>query len=254
MEVKEGMGNMSMRRVWLCFAVAALALAMAGIAQASVLDLTSAGASGYINGAYFLQVDPQSTGSGVIDPFVRLQANDFEQGYNTDYRPLQFNENSSATFTHSILVSAVPVVTIGTVDYLEFLLDINQNNSKPLLSLDKMEIYLLPTPDAHDYASFGTPVYTIDPAGQDNYIKLNYSLNPGSGAGDMFAYIPKSLFPNQNDYLYLYSRFGDTIPSNDGYEEWATVKESIVPEPASLITMIVGAVGGIGSLLRRRSA
>ena len=40
------------------------------------LDLTTAGASGFINGAFFQQVPDQSTGTGVIDPFVRLSTND----------------------------------------------------------------------------------------------------------------------------------------------------------------------------------
>ena len=38
-----------------------------------------------------------------------------------------------------------------------------------------------------------TAIYDLD-AGGDNWIKLDYSLNSGSGSGDMVAYIPNSLF------------------------------------------------------------
>src|SRR5439155_13939178 len=91
----------------------------------STVDLTTAGSLGTLNGAQFRQVDAQPTGSGVIDSFVRLQAQGakqtVEQGYNTDARPTQFDENSSPTFTRSLRLSDVPVVTIGGVEYREFL-------------------------------------------------------------------------------------------------------------------------------------
>src|SRR5438067_1440064 len=58
------------------------------------VDLSTRGASGWINGAAFVQNTTQPTGSGVMHSFVRVQSNDaIEQGYNTDARPLQFDEN-----------------------------------------------------------------------------------------------------------------------------------------------------------------
>ena len=50
----------------------------------------------------------------------------------------------------------------------------------------------------------GTPIYTM---GAENWIKLNYDLDNGSGSGDMFAYIPNWLF-GDGKYVYLYSKFG----------------------------------------------
>ena len=70
----------------------------------STLDLTTAGATGTFNGPIFEQADPQPTGCGVIDDFLRIQSHGpgaaVEQGYNTDARPLQFDEKTSHTFTH----------------------------------------------------------------------------------------------------------------------------------------------------------
>lgn len=87
---------------------------------ATTLDLTTAGSSGTINGALFQQVGPQPTGSGVIDPFVRISAANQTsvQGFNTDARPLQFDENSSPTFTHSLLLSDLATVNVGGTTYI----------------------------------------------------------------------------------------------------------------------------------------
>src|SRR5262245_11232416 len=60
------------------------------------LDLTMRGSEGTIEGAVFQQCDAQPTGTGVIQSFVRVQTanakSSVEQGYNTDGRPLQFDE------------------------------------------------------------------------------------------------------------------------------------------------------------------
>jgi len=71
----------------------------------TVLDLTDGGLtdSGTINGALFEVNQVQPTGSGVIHSFVRMSTNqNVEQGYNTDARPLQYDENSSPTFTRKL--------------------------------------------------------------------------------------------------------------------------------------------------------
>ena len=67
--------------------------------SATVVDLTLPGSSGDVDGALFFQADPQPTGSGTIRSFLRIQsaaAHDVvQQGFNTDARPLQFDENKS---------------------------------------------------------------------------------------------------------------------------------------------------------------
>src|SRR5207237_1193506 len=89
------------------------------------VDLTTVGAVGGVNGAIFRQFSPQPTGTGYIDSFVRLQAKgagtQAQQGFNTDARPVQFDENTSPQFTRSLLLANVPVVDIGGVSYREFL-------------------------------------------------------------------------------------------------------------------------------------
>ena len=225
----------------------------------SPLDLTTAGASGFINGAFFQQVPDQSTGTGVIDPFVRLSTNDnCEQGYGTSGRGVPFDENSSPTFTHNLLLANVPVINIGGTNYLQFLLDINQTGDNPLISLDQIKIYQSNTGDINstNLTDLGTQVFDLDAAG-DAWIKLDYSLNSGSGSGDMFAYIPANLFSNKT-YVYFFSRFGEEYNQNDGFEEWAIINldDSLhiqfVPEPATYL-MLGPALLALGYWRRRRS-
>ncbi|MDQ6625769.1 MAG: hypothetical protein M3Y69_06475, partial [Verrucomicrobiota bacterium] len=68
------------------FALSALfgaaALLTAATSHATVLDLTTAD-SGTINGAYFSKNYQQPAGSGVIQPFLTIQAKGVEQGYNS---------------------------------------------------------------------------------------------------------------------------------------------------------------------------
>ncbi|HEV8377598.1 MAG TPA: hypothetical protein VGP99_02020 [Tepidisphaeraceae bacterium] len=239
----------------------ACALFGAALAQGAVIIMTpevlhdlSNGGSVTINNADFVTVDQAPTGSGVIHSFVRVSSANqgVVEGYNTDGRPLQFDENTSATFTRSQKLSDLQIATRNGRDYYQFLLDINQQSSHPLLTLNELEIYLGNAPDLLSYSpnrsgggtGFGPNasfVYDLD-QGTDNAIDLNYNLNSGSGSGDMWAYIPKANFDaaqagNNNDFVYLYSKFGIPHPNNDGYEEWSGVEgpNNVVPEPSALL-------------------
>src|ERR1044071_4374448 len=84
-----------MSRIKFLLATGGLAAMMAvSPSYAVVVDLTTAGActpitlaniaSCSINGAVYTQAFTQSTGTGVIDPFLREQATGVETGLNTD--------------------------------------------------------------------------------------------------------------------------------------------------------------------------
>jgi len=230
---------------------------------APTLDLTTAGSSGFVNGAYFEQDGNGSSGTGTIMSFVRISTNDaVEEGYNTDYRPLEFDENPSPTFTRSLLLSDVPIVNKGGIDYREFRLDINQSGgSKSLLSLDTIEIYLASAGNLTGYpASLGTKIFDLDGGSSDNWILLDADLAAGSGGGqDMTAFIPDSLFVG-GTYVYLYSKLGESessaYPNNDGFEEWSVLKPGTpppVPVPGALLLAIIGTYPAI-RLHRRKVA
>jgi len=223
-------------------------------AFADYLNLLDGGVGTFGGGVYFDAGENVGTvGTGNIDSFVRIQKNGSEQGYNTS-GTAAYDEKASI-FTHDIQLSDLFVFTspgngIPGGDYYRFLLDINQENHAPLLSLDKIRIYASSTASIDSELSGtslpgATLLWDLDtagyacgnthdgascessPTGQNNGALMNYDLNNGSGNGyDMFLWVPTSVFSglNLSDYIYLYSAFGDTggnFETNDGYEEWA---------------------------------
>ena len=231
---------------------------------AMILDLTTVGSQGMINGAIYQQLDMQPTGTGNIDSFVQLspQGNGTtSSAYNTTVNNTLDN-GSSDNFNRSIFVSDIPLVTLDTVIYGVFLLDINEADAGPsndrFVSLDEVQIFVGGTANSsvetftggildHD----GTLVYQMD-AGMDNWVALDFQLNSGSGSGDMFLYLPYALLNgfDGSDVVTLYSEFGQQgvdpagLPTGDygqsgGFEEWALP----VPEPASALFMAVGLAG-----------
>lgn len=246
--------------------IVALVVVSGSSASAALIDLTTVNSSGTVNGALFKTTEIQPTGSGFIKSFVRLGQsgnNTTAEGYNASARPVMDDVNTSPTFTHDLVLSTVSVVNISGLDYYEFLLDINQKNSAgdSLLSLDKIEIYTrataLTTANTKLALTTGSTLrYNLD-AGTDSTIKMDYNLNSGSGSGDMFAYIPKSLFGLQTDFVYLYSQFGATAPwiENDGFEEWAARNGTSrqVPDGGGTLALLGLALGGLGVVRRATS-
>ena len=275
--------------------VVALAALLVGVqpAHANVCDLTLAGSSCGPNGvgwadspinspngqpfassAIFQQANPQPTGTGYIDSFLRLQHSPSEEGYNTDARPFQtgMDQKNPINYTHAITLAEVPIINISGTDYRQFYLDINENNSTNghLLSLDKLEIFLGPNGMFDNYQTGGVngngtlngvaPIYDLDTglssSYNDNWIKLDYTTNNGgSGIGDMIAYIPNAAFGGAggSTYVYLYSQFGanmtgpTNLTSDAGFEEWwvnspiqTPTTTSAVPEPTSLLLLASG--------------
>src|SRR5262249_41877179 len=98
----------------------------------------------------------------------------------------------------------------------------------PLLSLDELRIFAGPVPNATGYDAVNhtlngyQALYDLDGKG-DAWVKMDYRLNSGSGAGDVLVFIPESAFAgySESSYVYLYSKFGVNLAGNSGFEEWA---------------------------------
>jgi hypothetical protein len=222
-------------------------------AQATIVDLIH-GDSGTINGAQFDWTPEQPTGTGNIQPFLRVQANGVEQGYNTSGTPVPFDDKVGP-WTHDVTFANLQATTVivGNTSYFKLLLDINQSGSHPLLSLDQLQFYTSPTGSqtTTNVSALGTLRYSFSPG---DAVYLDASRNHGSGSGDMFAYLPTSAFAgtNSSDFVYLYSHFGNTYLSNGGFEEWSLVVNP-VPE-ASTFFPVIGLIVAVVSTyeLRRR--
>jgi hypothetical protein len=239
-------------------ALAVAALFFASGAQATIVDLINGNGGpgpGTLNGGAIAEwTDFKTSGTGQTDPFLRVEADGTEQGYNTSGTPVPFDDKAG-NFTHDITFADLMTteVTIGGQNYFKLLLDIGQDGNNPLLSLDKLQIYTSPNGSltTTDLTQLGTLRYSFT---GDDKILLDASRNSGNGAGDMFLFLPVSAFANvsSTDFVYLYCQFGTTLPSNDGFEEWSLVVNPI-PE-ASTFFPIVGLLAAVFStqFVRRR--
>jgi hypothetical protein len=230
-------------------------------ARATIVDLTTGpNASGEIDGALFFATNPQPTGTGYIDPFLRIQEKGFEQGYNTD-GGFPFDDKHPHQYQHSLLISDLTPTIFEGNPYLVFMIDSNQSGnaySQHTISMDCLQIFTSNDPNQTTesfnangiLALNGTLVYNLD-ASMDSAV-LATAL--GSGKGDYFVFLPLDLVLTGEQYLYIYTCYGNTIVSSGGFEEWTFIPGTVpIPETATLFP-VIGLVAAVLStrLLRRR--
>ena len=217
-------------------AVAALLGASSAMAAFPPIDLTTANTTvtSSVDGVVWTNQNLiQSSGTGVLDPFLRWQKNDTETGMNTDATPPY--DTKAGIWTHSIQLGSVGIITRSGVDYYVFTMDINEpNQEQAFLTLNQMRIYTvdqsaggaLADEGAVQGASGSNLRYDLDGT-VDQTIYTDYRVsNTGSGESDVDFYIPTSFFAGDaaTDYLYFVVNSGlsgDTngLDSADGFEE-----------------------------------
>ena len=234
--------------------IAAGTFALSNAAQAAVIDLGTDG-SGTIGGAIFTTNDEHPTGTGVYNPFLTIQNNGWEQGYNSSTG--NFDTKRVPQWNHEIRFSDLVATTINGISYFGFSVDINEPNgaNKSLISLDALSIWTSATlqnstsTDANGIfnGSLGTLRFDLG----DNQVLYN-DQDSGSGEGDINIYVPVSLFAGAQatDYVYMYQLWGNTDTTEGGFEETRIIP---IPEMSALFP-IVGLLVAVGSthVLRRR--
>jgi hypothetical protein len=183
----------------------------------------------------------QPSGTGVFDPFLRVQHTPTEQGYNTDGTPAPFDDKPPALYQHSLQQSTLASFVINGVEYYKFILDSNQSGTADhTLSIDQLQFYTSNNP--------AQTTTTFNPDGTlafDASTKLAYNLNiagltsfsiytkaTGSGKADMYAYIPVNFFDQSAKYVILYFFAGTDFASTGGFEEWSAALGPRAPHPA----------------------
>lgn len=279
-----------------CFSTGLLAAAISGAAHAATtqsIDLVCAsGCSGTSTntGTIYSQTIERPTGTGVFDPFLRIQDAPTEQGYNADYKnaPEAPFDEKVGTWTHSLQFGDLSLVDIGGTKYYEFLLDLDEPNStgKWGISLENVQLFnsgssKLAAPFSTDLSTLGTKLYDMDSGSHDVTVFLDGSLTSGNGQMDMSMFIPESYLSSADgsDYLTFYSKFGhvyidpceglhgtaanackeqnptpDSWETDGSFEEWAVRSTpSEVPVPGTLGLLGMG-VAALGMIRRKASA
>uniref|UniRef100_UPI0026050E98 DUF7507 domain-containing protein n=1 Tax=uncultured Sphingorhabdus sp. TaxID=1686106 RepID=UPI0026050E98 len=200
------------------------------------IDLTAEGSETTIGGVIFQDADNIGSGTGNYEPFLAIRDNDGnEAGFNTDTDSnVASNPDIDQSKTHSVLLSTMPIIVIDGVEYFEIRLDINENNSDELVSLNQFKLYagpndLDPTAGTNLVDTLAEVqsldlVYDMD-AGQDRRLLLN-EVSTGSGTDDYSILIPVSLFDGYDlstTYMFLYTEMGtqaNTYDAEAGFEEF----------------------------------
>jgi hypothetical protein len=252
---------LDVRYVLIAFLIAA---AGTGLQAAQTLIEPAFPGGAVINGALWVPVDPHSAGTGVFEPFVRIQANGEETGWNVGEPGDPQEDTKGGSWTHALNLVDLP----QGYGYYEFLLDADQvasGEERTLLSIDRFIITLQKWPDLEvvpPVSGDGFLVYDLDggPLG-DVAVIMDYGLyGQGSGTGDLRVLIPTSAFagaPALNQWVYLYAVMGTEHPANDGPEEWGirasgTPPPPPIPVPGAIVLASLGA-GLVGWLRQRKS-
>jgi hypothetical protein len=253
--------------------IATASMVFAVSAQAAPIDLRTDGASTTINSAVYQAFDSSgSVGTGTFPGFIKIGSNaSITQGYNTN-GAAALDAGNSPLFT--FLLSTMNKVTIGSTQYVQFVLDINEpgNRANQDISLDNVQIFASTNNALGGYSNclLGATacIYNMD-QGANNSVLLTAALNSGSGNGfDMILNIPVATFAGLDaftNYVYIYSKFGEqTGFGNDGgFEEWAynrcptgTIcwdRPVNVPLPGSVALLGLGLLA-LGVLKKRKAS
>jgi len=256
-------GGVLLNKLLLYGLCATMLLVGASGTGAALIDLTpSRGTAITYNQAIFMEFTEAmqtgvSSGTGVIEPFLTIQKNTLERGFNSDAFPV-LNATRPA-WNRSIQISDL-VTSPDLPTYYEFLLDINEPaGKKSLITQHALQVYVVPNSVGGAIATYAdlkssdTKIWDLDGSG-DSQVLYDYNLWKGSGQNiDAAFMLPTSLFSGHslNDVAHLNAQFARLdcldFPSQAGFEEYAPREEGTpVPEAATMLLLGCGLIGVAG--------
>jgi hypothetical protein len=160
-----------------------------------------------VNGATWNKSGAFKVGSGLLNPFLSIQNDGHEEGFNTDGTlPL---DSKRTNFTNALPLNIVPVVRRSGVPFREFIFDANEANSVPdaLFSIDRFNLWLCNDSTANlfddrtDFESNSKCRKVYDIGGTDRILATD-DVSSGSGNGyDYQILIPDQKFDSVANLL-----------------------------------------------------
>ncbi|MFX0547386.1 VPLPA-CTERM sorting domain-containing protein [Roseovarius sp. S1116L3] len=245
----------------------AMAVGLCGPAFAVPINLTTDGSSYTQGKVTFTAKDFAPTaGTGVINPFLTIQNNTIEEGYNSGLSNsgFEFDEKRSPGFTRALTFGNL----VEDSGFYSLFGDWNEPNGGGKDTLSFLTFDIWADTDGQNN-SFGTGAFTAD--------NLLFSLGTqidtvdfsgGSGQGDMEIKIEKSLFDGiaADSFFMLHVVLGKNCTgsqpnlvctgyaSDGGFEEFATeVKTPLAPVPLPAAGwLLIAGLGGLAAVRRRK--
>ena len=202
-----------------------------------------------VSGALFNSGGAQTVGTGNLHPFLRVQNDGAEEGFNTNNaNPLL--DTKTGTWTSALSLNQVPVIGIGGTAYREFTFDANESSA--LFDMLIFDIWLCNEAAAANYntlAQIGAGCDKVYGLPNNTVLNMTDAFSNGSGNGaDYRILIPETYFQAQitangigdtcnyagpdaapcGAYIIVHTRMNGSDGTDGGFEEFATVKRPYV--------------------------